>query len=364
MGATGDDIQVTAQDRSTDSQAPVQQDGWKEGMTRVTVLYRMAECGDVFPLVNLDRDVKWIEPTLTALLADGLLKTGKENWEITEKGREVLGKIQQMTDHALQFEIFGAVRLAAEVPDELWDDEKDGQVLEHVDDPRFDEGDDAEDMRIAMLTFLGEHLKDRIDGPVDPYQLVYLQKLGTGQLKSETFWTELGSGMIYDAIEEIVTSAYQWRWIADDVESAADCMLGLRTAGLLQLQKSEGDVCSNCEARLAFVFLDADICPFCKHVFGEPEPEVQLFNCANCQAEMTENDSACPQCGTEVDWGLQEGQVSETTTEETVVEEEEVYDDFGMGWSCGYGYDPYGYYDPYDPYIDAVAFGCLAVALW
>ena len=49
-----------------------------------------------------------------------------------------------------------------------------------------------------------------------------------------------------------------------------------------------------------------------------------------------------------------------------VEETEEYYDDgYGLGgWSYGWGYDPYPYYDPYDPFVDAVAFATLACVLW
>ena len=75
---------------------------------------------------------------------------------------------------------------------------------------------------------------------------------------------------------------------------------------------------------------------------------------------MTGNESACPRCGAEVDWGLAEGQVA-TTTEEIV--EETVVDEYDDPFMCDYGYGWYGWYDPWDPYVDALAFGCLTAAL-
>lgn len=69
-------------------------------------------------------------------------------------------------------------------------------------------------------------------------------------------------------------------------------------------------------------------------------------------------------CGAHIDFSLPIGTVSTQTTEETVYETNDDENDYYGGvYGCYYGYTPYGYYDPFYPAADALAFGFLCGAI-
>lgn len=368
--------------------APAPTPGWREGLTKVAILYRMAECGQEFELVNLSAFAGFLDPILEEMsLKDGLIDLDASGlkWKTTAKGRELLKKMVTMTDLAMRFEIFGAVRLDIELSDEEADPDQPGQTYPWVYDPRFlapdapeSELDQAEDLRLAMFVFMNEHLREELNGGrIDPYQIVFLQKLGADELKSDTdiFWAQLQHGDTFGQIEEIVQSAYQWQDMCpEDLMIAQEYMVGLYTAGMAEAQRRGGDECQQCGTPLLLCDNlarqnndELTECPGCGAPLIIPEQVEEVlgaeYECPKCRAGIEPGQSHCPGCGAEVDFSLPEGSV-ETVTE-TVVEEE-IYDDFWAygGYDYGWGYDPYPYYDPYDPFVDALAFACLATVLW
>lgn len=355
---------------------------WRREMTILSVLYLMQECNRQFPTdlalitdeMDLDEkaDLSFLEQTLKEMFLKDLLEIKGAYWIVTDKGRGVLRKIVEWYDHILQFEIFGAVLLTRNLtPDEAREDD---QFLprNHIYDPRFlgpkeELTEEAEDLRIAMLTFLvdqnNQHGDDGQQTNLDPRRVVFVQKLIDGELRSPSFFFDLLVGTFFNEIEEIVNSAYQWMDIVDppqdpenpdDVaaaeEEAVEIMRVLYSAGLLEQQKRDGNECSECGIPLGAFEADA-------------------------KADGRTID-VCPECG--ADYRPQTVTVMEEVEIPGQYEEEIVYDEGPVYyeedvvvpcWSYDYYdnyddvYDPY-YYDPYaDPLADA-AFLCLCAALW
>lgn len=343
---------------------------WREEMLRLTVLYRMLECGDEIPVNTMGTDYSFIERTLEALHADGCLEisSNQELWIPTARGREFRDKMVEMFDHALKFEIFGQVRLERHLSEE---ESEDGALVFHqLYDPRFQDPNPGEqgveDMRLAMMSFLAHEMgqdaewKANVSLPLDPRRIVFLQKLSDGELRGD-IWFDLRLGTFFDKVDEIVDSAFKWTDLGD---GASDVMKDLYTAGMLEQRKRDGCECSGCGTPLAAFETDAKESgeelrecpnPDCRADFNPPGPDGDEYECPNCQTGVGTLDHLCRGCGAVLDFSRPPG----TIVEETVVEEEPV-------WSSCYGYDyvPYGYYSPYDPFYDMVGFACLCAVLW
>jgi hypothetical protein len=308
---------------------------WRQDMTRVAVLYRLTETRDDFGLTEIEMS-PFLKPLVDGLLKEGFLKVDEKSlkYVLDEPGRKFLAKMVAATDLALRFEIFSGVGLGDELPPDIADPEHPGQVMAHCFDPRFREGAGTEDLRLAMFDYLNLHLSEKLEGKsIDLCTIVFLQKLGSGAFKkagSEEFWMDIRDGELFDQIEAIVGSSYKWTDTDPDREIAKGCMLGLYEAGMTEVRKRAGDTCQQCSIPLA-LWDDAatakgqklDQCPGCEWVFGlEPKPD----------------DGS--------------GSQTEIQTETTVVED--------CGWGCAYGYDPYPFFCPYDPFLDLLAFSILA----
>jgi len=105
---------------------------------------------------------------------------------------------------------------------------------------------------------------------------------------------------------------------------------------------------------------DDNTCPQCDTAFNPPVQEAE-FSCPKCQEDIYSGETRCKGCGAILDFSMPEG----SSTTETTTETETTEESYGSCWSSGYdyGYCPYGYYDPYDPYLDAMAFATLCVIL-
>lgn len=353
---------------------------WQAEMIRLTVLYLLVECRQTLPLIaDRNTDVGFIENELAEMMALGLIDIKGEAWVVTDKGREVLGKVVAMFDNLMKFEIFGGVRLMRSLTEDERLEDDSFQCRDHVYDPRFvgpkEEDPDATDMRLAMMTFLSEQMADEIGGSIDPHRIVFLQKLASGRFKEKDFWFELRLGTFFKEVEVIVTSAYAWRDIVPgDEAQAVEVMRVLYTAGMLEQRKRDGSECSACHIPLAVFELGAQQnnqalteCPnpSCRADYNPPAPQGTAEACPACNADIYSSQRTCTGCGAIIDRRYRAGTVNEETVETTVVET--VYDPYYNSWSYGYGYygyTPYGYYDPWNPFVDVLAFGVVCAILW
>lgn len=188
--------------------------------------------------------------------------------------------------------------------------------------------------------------------------------LSNGELKGD-IWFDLRLSKFFEFVDKVVDTAYPWTALADDEEVAADMMKDIYTSGMLEQRKRDGCECSSCGIPLAVFEMnekeDGRVLtkcpnPDCGASFIPPEPEGDLFECPNCKADVGTGDHQCRGCGAILDFSLPEGTVIKETIEETV--EEPIWHD------PYYDYVPYGYYHPYDPFYDMMAFGILCCALW
>lgn len=283
---------------------------WKEEMIYATVIYRMAELGELIPYVTVGTDFEFIDAELHEMSRKGLLKSeliqDEMQWQVTEKGLDLRNRLIQMFDQLINFEIFSNVNLAIDVPDDFFDES--GDIRADELDPRFyipqchDDADawQTEDLRLAMVEYMAQGMGKVLSS----HRIVFLQMLIDGRLRDQNIWVDLKLSRPFNEIEEIVESAYKWTETADSVSDAADTMKGIYAAGMLEQRKRDA---------------------------------------------AAENDSQ---------------------SDEEIVIEETIYDDaFYEGTSPfldfeNYGYVSYGYYDLYDPFYDAVAFGILCTAMF
>ena len=158
-----------------------------------------------------------------------------------------------MYDQVFKFEIFSQVNITMALSENEIDDE--GFLLDQFYDPRFkhlssaDEMEEygTEDMRLAMINFLCEEMateEEPLD--LDPHRVVFIQMLSTGRFKNKDIWFSLKLEDIFDEVNDIVVSAYQWRDTAETENEAREIMKALYTAGMLEQRKRDGFECSGC----------------------------------------------------------------------------------------------------------------------
>lgn len=311
----------------------------RDEMAGLVVIYRMLECGDRISVVP-DDEQAFIGPILEQMIHDDLIQVEGEFWMPTAKGIALRDRMAQVHDQLLQFEIFGAVGLNRQLSTQ---ESPDGaHVFDHVYDPRFRDpqdpvernGENVQDLRIAMVTFLRDEMVAELPDPeaFDPRRLVFLRMLADGAFRGD-IWFDLRLGKPFDDIEEIVRTAYKWQDLTgggteDRIQGAKDMMRAIYTDGMLERRKRAGDECAVCGIPLALFEQNGKIAEC-------PNP--------NCRANLKDERA----------FGRDANPDPAVVVEETVVEETWV--------ECC---EPYGWYDPYDPFVDAVAFSLLCCALW
>jgi predicted transcriptional regulator len=350
---------------------------WQQEMLWLTIIYRMLECDEKIPLLTVCTDYSFAEEALNEMHKADFLEPKGEHWEVTNKGKELRKQMIAIYDQALKFEIFGTVHLAMGLGDDITDDE--GGLLDHVYDPRFDpqmatgreEEFGTEDLRIAMMTFLNDEmiktgdLKERLS----PYRIVFIQKLAEGKLKNQNIWFDLVLGKFYSEVEEIVQSHFKWTDVADTEDEAEEIMKELYTVGMLEQRKRDGHECSGCHIPLAIFEMNAKdddeeltTCPNpdCGADFNPSQLQSgEEFSCPQCESTVWKSQRVCTGCGAVLDFGLPPGSIQQQETTEEVD-----YHDGVVIWGGYYDYVPYGYYDPWDPYVNIAAFGiCCAILL-
>jgi hypothetical protein len=92
-------------------------------------------------------------------------------------------------------------------------------------------------------------------------------------------------------------------------------------------------------------------CPGCRYSFETIVEERRRAcagspaDCPACGEQIYPDDRTCLGCGAIVDRRYRPGTVIDETVEETEVV-----------WSYDYGFQPYGWYNPWDPMVDAAVF--------
>ena len=334
---------------------------WEQELLVVAIVYRMAECGDKIPMMVEGTKWEFVDDVLNKMYSEDLIEISADSqeWLLAEDGKKLLTRMVGMLDQSMKFEVFGHVNLTKELTEEILDAE--GDLLPHVHDPRFSEEamDGTEDLRLAMMSALSDQFQDagKLSDPLDPRRIVFLHRLSQGKYESEDFWKPSNLEAEFEDIEKVAIGSYHWTDLGEDDDESWELAQVIYTAGMLEVRKREGHVCSNCDAPLGLVDEDADECPGCGASFGTEDLSASAdYECPHCHSSIFNGQSVCQGCGARIDFGLPSGTVQSETVTETV---EEV-DDYGMY----YGYDPYPWYSPYDPYADALAFGLLCGMMW
>jgi hypothetical protein len=322
---------------------------WRNDVVALSALYLMLERGQ-----TLKSEGKLSNPIFVQMEKAGLITDMGLEYEVTDVGREAVKRAVAAQDVLRQMEIFACVdvtRALTQNEASPFADEA-GQVRAEVWDPRFAaDNPNAFDMRLAVITWLGETVTKK---PVVPETIVFLQKLGSGQLSIELFWSDVRKTL--DEVEAVVASAYKWQDAAPgDVQAADKAMRAIYAAGQLEQRKREGTTCGGCgiplvvfEQQAAARGEDLGGCPECLRIF--PPAEATGLSCPKCKSVIYEDDAHCGGCGATIDFSLPTGTVQTDTTETITTE---------PVWSSSYGYVSYGWLDPWNPIADAVALSYL-----
>lgn len=356
---------------------------WQQNITSLAIIYAALEQGRKFPML-LEGDDVFLGPILDDMNRQGLIEPSRsrQEWLVTEQGDGLRARMVGMYDQLLKFEVFGTVNQALQLTEAQSPDG--AAVFDDILDPRFTPSPESEDLRLAVLTWFALAAEEQLAGKqVDPYQVVFMQKLRAGhyngqknQFKSD-FWFNLRLGTIYTEIQQIVDTAVKWTDMAGDVDSASAAMNAIYSAGMSEQVKRDGERCG-CGCYLGMYAYYAakdgttlDTCPSCKGSFNPPPPAGQAGeSCPNCQHDILPRHRKCRGCGAKIDRSMAAGSVSEVTTETTYYETytTDYYSPWGSSY-MSYGYYPpaplyYGvYYDPYDPLLAVASFGLLCALL-
>lgn len=326
---------------------------WRNDVTALCVLYLMLERGRVFEIKD-----EYANPIFRSMEKAGLIDDMGLEWAVSDVGKEALKRAVAAQDVLRQMEIFAHVDVTRQLTENEaspFANEK-GQVRPEVWDPRFaSENEGAFDMRLAVITWLGETVTTK---PVSPHTIVFLQELGTGRFPMDTFWGSVRA--YFEQAEAIVASAYKWQDAAPGDEPLAKArMADIYAAGQLEQRKRDGANCGGCGIPLV-LFEQAAAerkellteCPECARQFNAPE--AGSLECPKCHSAIYEEEQRCGGCGATIDFSMPSGSVQTDVQEETVT----------TVWSSGYGYKSYGWLDPWDPFVDAMALSYLYEPMW
>lgn len=363
---------------------------WQQNIISLSVLYTILEQGRKIPLL-LEGDDVFVAPILDDMNRKGLITPNtardgqvpiglpkviadKQFWVVTKQGEELRGRMVAMYDQLLKFEIFAAVNQALQLTPEQ---SPDGIApYDNLLDPRFIPSPASEDLRLAMLSWFAGAAQDQLQGKeLDPYQIVFMQRLRKGVYNNKDFWFNLRVGSIFKEIEEVVTSAVKWQQMSGNDDESSAAMNAIYTAGMTEQIKRDGQKCT-CGAFLGTYELAAskegktlDACPCCNASFiAQAAAPVATGGemCPNCGGDILSWHRKCRGCGARIKRSLPAGTVREVTTV-TEVEETSYYNPWG-GSYVSYGYVAPAplyvgvYYDPWDPLLSIAAFSlCCAL---
>lgn len=357
---------------------------WQQNIASLAIMYAIKEQGKIVSTL-LQGDDTFLEPVLDLMSLKGLLDIGPSNtYVVTKEGEALRGKMVAMYDQLLKFELFGAINTTLDLTDDNSSVAEDGSRVLYDDqlDPRYIESPESVDLRLAMLDWFSQSAESKLDGKaVDPYQVVFMQRLRAGYYKGDDFWFKLRLGLIYTEVQQIVETATKWQDLGANVTESSNVMNAIYTAGMSEQIKRDGDRCE-CGAYLGMFDYYAhkegktlDVCPACDKSYTAPI-RAEAEYCPNCNSDIQPRWRKCHGCGAKIDRSMAAGSVEEVTTSTTYTETVYVpgaygYDPYYSPW--GGSYMDYGYYPPaplyagiwYDPFdpIASVATFALCCAL-
>lgn len=379
---------------------------WQRDIVVLSVLYHMLEKGKRFDTrieVEGRRDTAFAQPYVDYMFKKGLLEIKGIEYVVTQKGRDVMRQVVAMFDLSEKFAIFGDVDIDADLPPEICPEDPDNAGLVNDDawDPRFKSENSSPtqvftDMRIPMMSFVTteDQMKEKLGGKsIDLHRIVFAQKLKDGELATKDFWYHLRDGSFFAQIDHIVRNQTDWMKLGKPGEDPVAIMNTLYKAGMLEQLKRNGQMCSACKAPLGTFEMwsqrndqkSLEECPCCSESFVSKQvastaPPVTITVCPDCGCVIAPNHRKCHGCGAHIRRSLPPGTVETETIEEIETVDEVVtfvqtpygysyYDPYCYGyadpfWSVSYGYEPpIVYLDPFNPVVDAFAFGVLCGVL-
>jgi hypothetical protein len=285
--------------------------------------------------IEKNRGLELIDPTgyrnvmesvIHDMLIQGLIQVEGTRYLLGPLGVQLRNKMLQALDQIRAFEVFANVKTSRDL---TTDESQDGvQVFDDIFDPRFAPGTDGEDLRLCMYELFGRE-SDAAVG-VNTHLIVFLQKLLDEEFLSPgNFWPNLKLGILNAEIDNIVQNSVTLDQLDPNNEGIASIIY---TAGMIEQRKRLGQVCSHCNTPLAIFEMMAE------------EEGRTLDSCPSCQKSYIPS---------QVDGVI--------TTEEVVTYETIV----PAGVYVDYWYEPQiYYYDPFDPFLDTLAFAILLDAIW
>jgi hypothetical protein len=301
------------------------------------------------------------------------------HYVLTEKGRNVLKSMVDVTSISTQLDIFAKVNLQLDLRNapilthpgqvgDISDPENPGQVVPLAFDPRFVQQGDAdpvggtEDLRLAVVEYLNVINATGDGSIIDPRPMIFYQHIGSGKydIHNPNFWQSVRDGSLLEEIDAIIASAYKWTDIGGgDVETSKRRMAGLYKAGMAERIRLAGDTCSTCKVPLGVLEAEQqeygrslESCPGCGKKFGAPPAppvvqEVTEFECPKCGCGIHAGDVRCYGCNAKVDFGMAPGSVKRRTTYRTEVSYKPVV---GWRYTHSFGYQPQHRQYHLDPY--------------
>ncbi len=200
----------------------------------VLLLENMGNLGQIYSLL-LDGDDEMLEDTFIHMVSKTWVIPGDKNYEITDKGIEVLRNyLNKLEEFRSVYKVFSAVDLTEGqfAYEQYYDFETDNQFSLLINEERF------EDLRVAVCELKGQ----------DPMEMVFLEFVDTGRfdVESNTWQADLTTGLIWDEITEIVNSHIKVSDLGDDKEeiTGEDMLSVIITEGvklMIELKKQEAE---------------------------------------------------------------------------------------------------------------------------
>ncbi len=329
----------------------------------LAIVYLKVEKHQNFPVVKSTySDI--FQNTLKKMCSEDLLSLKNGEYIVSDKGLGILKKSIEAVDIIRQFDVFSSVIPRGLSSDEWLSSEDPAFVRWDIYDPRFNrDGNDesGKDMRLAVISWISEKLKDSSLKEIDLHEIVFMQKLGCGEFNDGHFYQRIIDGSIFEEIEDIVKGAFKWQGIDPDgdEEVASRNMQTLYTVGMLESRKRDAPPCGDCGIPLYCYEKECREngtkllnCPGCGKLFGN-NSDIKKYTCPKCSYVIYEGDCVCGGCGALIDLGLPIGSIAtDSYTETTPV------------YSYDYGYVSYGWVNPYDVMVSYLVFDSLYYSIW
>ena len=293
----------------------------------LTILYYLSLAGKYeFNTSVGNSDLSPIDKEITYLYTKNYISIVENKYVIAPLGAEIMKKVCALIENLGKFEIFSSVSVDLTLPLNIKKD--DVHVLDYVHDPRFVyQEKNTEDLRIAMMQYFHESCRrsGQTLEKINYIKAIYLQNIFYAQYSLDyAFWFDLKLNKLFDEAKEIYANAFSIEDFDEDPEVSYTIASEIYRAGISEDIKRYGRHCNSCEAPVGLF---------------ESEREIAECPNPNCRSNLFAADSS---------YITSADQFRDR-------EYEYVYET--------YEYQPYGFYHPYDPYLDAVAFGFVCGAI-